>query len=388
MRASEITPQAVHWLWHPYVPFGKITAAAGQMGQAKSLLTVWLAAAVSTGQGVNYNRGGSVVMLNAEDDAEDTIRPRLEAAGADLDRVWIDPEVSLDVDRLDAICNELEDVRLITIDPIQAYLPGNVNSWKGQDVRAALEPIRQLAAERFCAVVLVQHLNRRTDAGDPLARIADSQGIPQLARSVLIWGPDPSDPEGDQGAMKVLTKAKGNLARSKASATFTIVERDVEVPHLSIPIKAPALERGVDREITADDVITDHETHTAIDEAVEWLRDLLAAGPVPAKDGQRKAREVGIADRTLKRAKRAAGVVSESSRDDTGFTGWTWRLDPINTNGPLGPLGTLGPLGQTQGAKEANSANSANPNGDASTPEVQAWAERLLDDNGDLNEAA
>ena len=80
------------------------------------------------------------------------------------------------------MCDELGDVKLITVDPIQAYLPASVNAWKGQDVRLALEPVRQLAADRAIAVVLVQHLNRRTD-GDPLARIADSQGIPQLARA-------------------------------------------------------------------------------------------------------------------------------------------------------------------------------------------------------------
>lgn len=77
-------------------------------------------------------------------------------------------------------------------------------------------------------MVLVQHLNRRSDAGgDPLARIADSQGIPQLARSVLVWGPDPADPEGDRGKMKALTRAKGNLTKATASATFTVVERVV-----------------------------------------------------------------------------------------------------------------------------------------------------------------
>jgi hypothetical protein len=72
-------------LWWPYVPAGKITSVAGQMGQAKSLWTLWLAAAVTTGAGINQSQPGSAIVLNAEDDAEDTIRPRLEAAGADLD---------------------------------------------------------------------------------------------------------------------------------------------------------------------------------------------------------------------------------------------------------------------------------------------------------------
>lgn len=282
-----------------------------------------------------------MIILNAEDDPEDTTRPRLEAAGADLDRVWIETDVALDEVRLDAICDELGDVRLITIDPISAYLPGNVNAWKGPEVRRALEPIRQLAINRQLAVGIVQHLNRRSDAGDPLARISDSQALAQMCRSVLIWGPDPSDPEGDQGASKPLTRAKGNLARSKASATFSIVEKTV-----CGDIKAPALVRGDDREIVADDVISDAETRTAVDEAVEWLRAILADGPVSAKEITKQARDVGISDRTLKRAKGPAGVESKSERDENGFSGWKWSLkesSPIY--GPLGTVGTVGTLG-------------------------------------------
>jgi RecA-family ATPase len=179
--------------------------------------------------------------------------------------VWLEPDVTIDAGLLDSICNQMGDVRLITIDPIAAYLPGNVNSSKAQDVRRELEPIRQLAAERQLAVVLVQHLNRRSDAGgDPLARIADSQGIPQLARSVLVWGPDPADPEGDRGNMKALTRAKGNLTKATASATITVVERVV-----TDQVVAPTLVRGDDRDISADDVVSDAETRSALDETAE-----------------------------------------------------------------------------------------------------------------------
>jgi putative DNA primase/helicase len=274
--------------------------------------------------------------------------------------VWIETDAVLDVKQLARICDhEMPDVRLITIDPVQAYLPANVNSWKGQDVRRALEPVRQLAADRGIAVVVVQHLNRRTDAGDALARIADSQGIPQIARSVLVWGPDPSDPEGDQGAMKALTRAKGNLARSSASATFAIVERAV-----SGDINAPALSRGADCQIGAEDVVADDESRKAADEAIEWLRTLLADGPMNAKDVMKRAREDGLAERTLKRVKRRAGIVSESSRGETGISGWKWAVkeatSPIKGDGPLGPLGTVGAVPQskeTKGAKESNEAN-------------------------------
>jgi putative DNA primase/helicase len=352
MRASTVTPRAVDWLLYPYVPLGKITVIAGQMGQAKSLLTCWFAAYTNA-------RGGGVIMLSAEDDPADTVRPRLEAAGADLDRVEIAELVSLDLQRLNEIADDLGDVKLVTIDPIQAYMGAGINAWKGQDVRIALEPARLFAAERGIAVVLIQHLNRRTD-GDPLARIADSQGIPQLARSVLVWGPDPSDPEGDNGSLKALVAAKANLARgATASATFRIEERTV-----TGGLTAPTLIRGDDSQITAGDLVADAETRTAQDEASEWLQQILADGPVAAKDVLREAKANGFSDRTLNRAKTPAGVVSEQNRGENGIKGWIWRLKDANnhsyTNGNVGYVGNLGNQGKV--AKNAKDAKNATQN--------------------------
>jgi putative DNA primase/helicase len=349
MRASAVEPKLIEWLWEPYIPLGKISVIAGQMGQGKSLLNVWLADYTTA-------RGGGVLMFSAEDDAADTTRPRLQAVGANLDLVELVEDVTLTGARINELCDEVPNVQLVTVDPISAYMPAAVNTWKSQDVRLALEPIRQLAAARSIAVVFTQHLNRRSD-GDPLARIADSQGVPQLARSVMVWGPDPGDPEGDHGASKALTRVKSNLARGHStSATFTIVNRDV-----TSTITAPALERGLDAHIAAEDVIADRETRTARDEAAEWLSTLLADGPLPAKEVQRKAAADGISDRTLRRAKDKLGVASEQNRSDSGITAWQWTLSKSSdtstyTNGHVGHVGHLGHVGQ---GKTANNAKAS-----------------------------
>lgn len=360
MRANTVTARAVDWLWYPYLPLGKVSSLAGQMGQAKSLFTVWLAASVTRGDVLTLREPGSVIVLSAEDDPEDTIVPRLEAAGADLDRVWIEPESMLDVERLARACDELDNPRLVTVDPVQAYLPSGVNAWKGQDVRRALEPLRTFSAERELASLLLQHTNRRADAADALARISDSQGIPQVARSVLIWGPDPSDPDGDDGTMKALTRAKGNLARrSPESATFAIEERTVRGG-----IAAPVLVRGDDKRISADDVLADRETRSALDEAAEWLRNILASGPLAAREIYEAAEAEGIATRTLKRAKRAAGVHTEQQRNDDGsaVSGWIWSLTTRKEDGAVGPLGTVDPLDQgAKGAKGSKVSNASKP---------------------------
>ena len=359
-RASDVHPRAIEWLWFPFVPLGKLTLIAGKPGQGKSLSTVWLTAQVTLGVGI-HTGPGSAIVLSAEDDPEDTIRPRLEAAGADLERCWIVDGAEIDVAQLDQLADTAGDAKLITIDPVTAFLPANVNAWKTQDIRRYLEPLRVFAAERRIAIVLVQHLNRRSDSSDALDRIADSAGLPQLCRSVLVWGPDPSDPEGDHGSRKVLARSKANLAKSSASATFTIEEFSV-----SGGINAPALTRGEDRRVDAEDVIVNVEMRTAQDEAVEWLRTQLADGPLSAKDVRKRAREDGIADRTLDRAKRTAGVVSKPDRSDAGITSWQWEIATPTTSytdGDVGVLGDIGVVGKV--AKVANNANLANNNGRA-----------------------
>lgn len=293
-RATAYTPKAVDWLWKPFIPRGKITAVAGQMGQAKSLLTAWEAAAVTNGV---HGSPGSVVMLSAEDDPEDTIVPRLLAVGADLHRVALPRDQELDVERIEGYCAEIGDVRLITIDPLAAFLPSRVDSWKSQHVRRALEPLRRLAQGRGVAVLLVQHLNRG-DSSDAVARIADSQGIPALARSVLIWGASPSDPDGDQGVCKVLTVAKGNLARGTHSAEFRIEEVDI-----GDGIRAPRLVYTGESDVRAEDVTADQEARTQTDDATMFLRDFLAEGAKEANDVKEAAREAGVSDKCLRTAR-------------------------------------------------------------------------------------
>jgi hypothetical protein len=220
--AADVKVRPVEWLWYPYVPLGKLTAVAGRMGQGKSLWTEWLAAAVSTGRAINPPRPGGVVMLSAEDDEDDTIVPRLVSVGADLSRIALIAGTDLHTDTILEACERV-DARLLTIDPFTSYVPGNKNAYKSQDVRFVLAPIVALARARRLAAIVTQHINR-SDATDALDRIADSQGLPQVARSVLVWGPDPQDPAGDSGTRKVLTRPKNNLISGNVSpaASFEI----------------------------------------------------------------------------------------------------------------------------------------------------------------------
>ena len=180
---ADVEPKPINWLWTEKIARGKLTLISGDPGLGKSLITVALASAVSNGARWPVGGGnapqGSVILLSDEDAIADTIRPRLDAAGADCSRVHalqmvqeITEEgetlnrgfnLATDVERLAAVVKRLGDVALIQIDPISAYL-GGIDSHKNADVRALLSPLSDLAERFNVAIVVVTHLNKGSGA--------------------------------------------------------------------------------------------------------------------------------------------------------------------------------------------------------------------------------
>ncbi len=179
--AADIEPEHVEWLVEESFPLGMLAVIGGQPGLGKSQISVNLAAGVTTGKGLPGSGGfknlGSVIILANEDDASRTIRPRLDAAGADISRVHIVQGVaregaSVDMFQLDLDISDLReralqlgDVRLIIIDPPTAYLGAKVDSYKESDVRRVLMPLGILAHDTGAMILLIVHLNKRNDGG-------------------------------------------------------------------------------------------------------------------------------------------------------------------------------------------------------------------------------
>jgi hypothetical protein len=173
---ADIESKPIDWLWLGRIARGKLTMVAGNPGLGKSQLTAAIASTATTGGtwpvDGTWCPQGNVIFLNAEDDAADTIRPRLEAAGADLSRVFsLDAvrdgdtgkesafNLDQDLSRLRSMLNEIGGAVLIVIDPITAYM-GGVDSHKNADVRAVLGPVATLAADYGAAIIGVSHLNK------------------------------------------------------------------------------------------------------------------------------------------------------------------------------------------------------------------------------------
>jgi hypothetical protein len=331
---SNVEPEEVSWLWPSWLALGKLALLDGDPGLGKSAMTLDLAARVSSGKGFPDGAGcapAGVVLLSAEDGLADTVRPRLDAAGADTSKVLALATVPDENghDRLLSIPEDLALIemgirrvgaRLVVVDPLMAFLSGETNSHRDQDVRRALAPLAGLGERTGAAVLVVRHLNKAT-ANNPLYRGGGSIGIIGAARMAFVVGKDPQDEN-----RRVLASTKNNLAMPPASLMFGLEEADggsVRVDWLG------------NSEVSAKDLLAtpqDHEHADARSEAVEFLEEALANGPLPAKQVIEEADDAGIAEKTLRRAKKALDVVAyreNTTGEKRGSGRWLWMLPMV-----------------------------------------------------------
>jgi putative DNA primase/helicase len=334
-----IAREQVRWLWPQRIPRGKLTLFVGNPGTGKSLATIDLAARVSTahvfpdGQPCEL---GDVLILTAEDDASDTVGPRLDAAGADsshiarinaikvilADGATGESTFSLERDlmKLEEALKKHPQFKLIIIDPLSAYLGTKVNSWRDAEVRALLTPLTEFATRTGIAIVGILHMRKaETDA---MLRVSGSIAFVAAARAVWGFGPDPA-----AATSSIMVPVKNNLAPLGNALGYQITADGNGAPYL-IWQKEP-------RTVDAEDVLGGNkkekrERAEKLMEAKEWLRAKLSLGPVAEEQLSAAAEKLGIAWRTLRRAKGSLAVKSHKA----GMVGaWYWELPEAGQQG-------------------------------------------------------
>ncbi|MGO9097890.1 MAG: AAA family ATPase [Mycobacterium sp.] len=330
-KATELKPAAQpRWLAKNRIPHAAVSLIIGEEGIGKSLLWVWLAAAITTGQqlpgfGLPARAPGRVLIAAVtEDDWCSVVRPRLEVAGADLSMI-------------DVICTDDDgsgspvfprDMHLISqADPkpaaviVDAWLdtvPGGLSVRDPQQARQALHPWKEVATLTDAAVVLICHTNR-VDTPNARDRYGATAALRQKARMTLYCQTD------DDGRL-VVGPEKANGTATVPAALFTIKPVQKFDPTDDHDGAVPLLTYAGDsdqtaREHLADNHAADHDP--AKSDAVGWLATYLAAGPRWAADAHTAREEAGFSEKTVKTAKRKLNVESER---DTANGPWFWRL--------------------------------------------------------------
>lgn len=328
VRLADVEARPIDWLWPQRLALGRLSLLVGRPGCGKSFVTCDMASRVSTGtpwpDGSACPRG-SVLLLASEDDAGDTIRPRLDAHKADVSRVHMLQGVQriddageaaesmftlADLASLEQALLRCEDCRLLVIDPIGSYLGGKVDAHRDNEVRSVLAPVGQLAEKHNVAVLVICHTRKGASASADDTAMG-SRAFTGIARSVWHLSRD-----SDDNNRRLLLPGKSNIAAEQSGLAFTIGGEPASVRWEQDPVA-----------MTADEALARANSPrgetTALEEAVRWLEEHLEAGPVPAKQLKEAAKADGLSVRTLERGKAKLGVVACPD----GFGGpWVWKL--------------------------------------------------------------
>ena len=351
VNLGDVVAEPIEWLWEGKFGLGKLSVLAGDPGLGKSFVTLDMAARVTTGS--PWPDGtpcptGSVVLVNCEDGLADTIRPRLDRAGAAVAKVvalegvrrvgddgkLVERGFTLaDVPALEAALRRLSDCKLVVIDPISAYL-ADTDSHNNAEIRGLLAPLAKLASKYGVAVVLVTHLNKAAGTR-VMYRATGSIAFVAAARSAWVVVKDKDDDR-----RRLVLPVKNNLGDDQTGMAYSIIDGKVTWERDPVTIKADealAPDRGGERTGKPG------PAPSARTAAADWLREYLTGGPKPVAGIQKAAHEAGLSwSGAVRRAREQLGIKPYKGQFDDG---WYWALpEGAQRQGqPLGPPATCSP---------------------------------------------
>lgn len=328
--AADIKPEHVEWLVDQSFPLGMLAVIGGQPGLGKSQISINLAAGVTTGKGLpgtgGFNNLGSVIILANEDDAARTIRPRLDAAGADISKVHIVEGVAregadvdmfqldLDIADLRERAMQIGNVKLIVVDPPSAYLGAKVDSYKDSDVRRVLMPLGTLAQETGAMILLIVHLNKRTDGGAQ-QRFSGSTAWTAAPRVGFMVAEDPLTKQ------RFMLPVKNNIGDDRLGYQYHIAEKLIQYGGQTFKSSYIVWDQPTNRSVAELLTPPKANKHDAVGVAKGFLAEELAAGALAVEEIQAAAKAAGISWSSVLRAKSTMLITSEKVG-----SGWTWTL--------------------------------------------------------------
>ncbi|MDO4554395.1 MAG: AAA family ATPase [Lachnospiraceae bacterium] len=313
IQLSKVEIKPVEWLWFPYIPSGKMTIIQGNPGEGKTFLAMMIVAACTNRKylpNMQAREPCNVIYQTAEDGLADTIVPRLEMVGADLNHVLtIDDAgkaLTLNDGRLEKAIRQNK-AKLLILDPVQAFLGANVDMNRANEVRPIFRHLGEIAERTRCAIVLIGHLNKASGTQSTYRGLG-SIDLTAVVRSLLFVGKVKKDPN-----TRVIVQEKSSLAPPGVSLAFTLDEET-------------GFQWIGEYDITADELLAGVEgrcTEKKVETAEKLIYDMLADGKRVANNDMVKAAEkIGISDRTLRDAKRNIGARLQSEKEGNQWVFW------------------------------------------------------------------
>ena len=318
IHMEEVVSKEVEWLWYPYIPYGKITIIEGDPGEGKTTLVLKLAAALSRGLPLPCDDDKEyepihIIYQTAEDGIEDTIKPRLEKAGADCSMIRVidetDKELSMTDDRLEQAIIETG-ARLIILDPIQAYIGATVDMHRANEIRPVLKHLGIIAEKHNCAIILIGYMNKASGSKSTYRGLG-SIDIQATARSVLLVARLRDKPN-----IRIMAHDKSSLAPAGDAIGFEMTEDNGMVcigPY----------------DITIDELLSGNEGRgkKKLDIAENFIKEYFGSNKViPSNEIMMEAAKRSIKRNTLLSAKKKLGITSDKEKAEDGTIYWTWVM--------------------------------------------------------------
>ena len=318
IHMEEVVSKEVEWLWYPYIPYGKITIIEEDPGEGKTTLILKLAAALSMGLPLPCDDDKEyepihIIYQTAEDGIEDTIKPRLEKAGADCSMIRVidetDKELSMTDDRLEQAIIETG-ARLIILDPIQAYIGATVDMHRANEIRPVLKHLGIIAEKHNCAIILIGHMNKASGS-ESTYRGLGSIDIQATARSVLLVARLRDKPN-----IRIMAHDKSSLTPAGDAIGFEMTEDNGMVcigPY----------------DITIDELLSGNEGRgkKKLDIAENFIKEYFGSNKViPSNEIMMEAAKRSIKRNTLLSAKKKLGITSDKEKVEDRTIYWTWVM--------------------------------------------------------------
>lgn len=310
---SNVTAKPVDWLWYPYIPFGKLTVIQGDPGEGKSTLVLNLVSLLTNGCPMpdGFNAGGPRVAIYqcAEDGMADTIKPRLEQAGALCDKVAyiVDNDIALTLEdgRIEEALKETG-ASVFVVDPLQAFIPPDSDMLSATKMRSILRKLANTAEKYHCAVILIGHMNKGTGTKN-LYRGLGSIDIAAIARSILMVSRDENRPN-----IRYMYPIKSSLAPEGSAMAFTFKDGG------GLEWLGKYNLNGTMR--SEKDLVRTGKREKARARMIQLLQE----SDVPAKEVYAALADIGVGSRTVEKVKKELRI-----RTYRAGSCWYWNLPKI-----------------------------------------------------------